>query len=79
MVDTIRKGSNEFYGIYPLPQQMSLVINYISTKEGEVKEKDIVEHLKKDKGNVHKLLTKMVDENLLTKKKLGKSNLYSIP
>jgi RecA-family ATPase len=63
----------------PLPQQMSLVINYISTKEGEVKEKDIVEHLKKDKGNVHKLLTKMVDENLLTKKKLGKSNLYSIP
>ena len=25
MVDTIRKGSNEFYGIYPLPQQMTRI------------------------------------------------------
>ncbi|MBT6995732.1 AAA family ATPase [Candidatus Woesearchaeota archaeon] len=61
-----------------LPLQMSVVINFISTN-GEVKEKDIVEHLKKDKGNVHKLLSKMVKENLLTKKKSGKSNIYSIP
>jgi archaellum biogenesis ATPase FlaH len=61
-----------------LPPQMIVIINYIETK-GEVKEKEIVEHLKKNKGNVHKLLTKMVNEKLLTKKKSGKSNIYSIP
>jgi archaellum biogenesis ATPase FlaH len=61
-----------------LSLQMTLVITFVSTK-GEVNEKDVVEHLKKDKGNVHRLLTKMVDENLLTKKKSGKSNIYSIP
>jgi hypothetical protein len=58
--------------------QMTLVIKLISEK-GEVKEKEIVDHLKKNKGNVHKLLTKMVDESMLTKKKSGRYNIYSIP